>query len=92
MSTETQDLFIGYVKDVEENLADMGFVHHSTTKKGYATYIDFKQNNNLITFMLGPPDWHVDITLLTSNRKYGFKDLLEIPSIALWIATNKFEK
>lgn len=92
MSTETQESFIKSVKDVETTLIDMGFVHYSTTKKGYATYIDFKQNDKQISFMLGPSDWHVDISLLTTKRKYEFKDLLAIPSIARWTATNKFEQ
>ncbi len=92
MSTQTQESFIQSVTGSETILTDIGFLHHSTERKGYATYIDYKRDDTLISFMLGPSDWNVEISIFTNNRKYAFKDLLEIPSIAQWPASNKFEQ
>lgn len=92
MSTQTQESFILYVAGSDTILTNIGFVHYSTERKGYATYIDYKRDDTLITFMLGPPDWNVEISMFTNKRKYEFKDLLQIPSIAQWAANNKFEQ
>ncbi len=93
MSTRAQESFIKSIKDVEKILSDIGFSHFSTTKKGYATYIDYKgKDNTLVTFMFGPSDWNVEILLETNETKYAFKDLLQIPSIAHWTRENKFQQ
>ena len=75
MSTQTQS-----IKDIESELTDIGFSHLSTTKKGYATYVDYKSADNIqASFMFGPSDWHVELLLIKNGRKYELKDLLQIP-------------
>jgi hypothetical protein len=92
MSTQTQETFIQSIKDIETQLTDIGFSHLATTKKGYATYVDFKSaDKTQVSFMFGPSDWNVEILLTTNEKKYAFKDLLQIPSIALWTKDNKFQ-
>jgi len=91
MSSQAQELFISSVEDSDTLLTDLGFCHNSTIRKGYATFIAYNKNDTLITFILGPSDWHVEIILLTKNKKYEFKDLLGIPSISQWTTINKFE-
>lgn len=91
MSTQIQESFVESVKESEPALTDAGFFHHSTERKGYTTYIDYKSEDTVVSYMLGPSDWHVEISILTTKRKYEFKDLLEITSIAHWIARNRFE-
>jgi len=92
MSIQTQESFIKSVAESDTILTDLGFLHQSTEKKSYATYIKYKRDDTLICFMLGPSDWHVDISIFTNKTKYVFKDLLAISSIAQWAANNKFEQ
>ncbi len=93
MSTETQELFIKSLKDLEKVLNDIGLSHLSTTKKGYATFVDYKgKDDTLVTFIFGPSDWHVEILLETNERKYALQDLLQIPSVTQWTRENKFQK
>lgn len=93
MSKQTQELFIKSVKEAEPTLAEIGLSHYSTIRKGYATYIEFKGNEDtLATLMLGPSDWHVEVSVITNQKKYEFKDLLQIPSISEWTKNNKFEQ
>ena len=92
MSIQLQDTFIKSIKDIETDLADIGFSYLTITEKGYATYVDFKlAENTKVSFMFGPSDWNVEILLTTEQKKYAFKDLLEIPSIAQWTKENKFQ-
>jgi len=92
MSTQTQDAFIKSIKDIETELTSIGFLHLSTTKKGHATYVDYKSaDNTLVSFMFGPSDWNVEMLLTTKQKKYALKDLLEIPPIAQWTKDNKFQ-
>jgi hypothetical protein len=92
MSTQSQETFIQSIKDIETQLTDIGFSHLSTTKKGYATYIDFKSTDKTqVLFMFGPSDWHVEIVFTTNDKKYNFGDLLQIPSVAHWVSDNKFQ-
>ncbi len=90
MSTQTQESFIKSIKEVDTILTDIGLSHLSTTKKGYATFIEYKGSDTLVLFMLGPSDWNVEILLELNEKKYAFKDLLQIPSIAQWTRDNKF--
>jgi len=91
MSTQSQETFIQAIKDNETRLTDIGFSHISTTKKGYATYIDFKSTEkDKVSFIFGPSDWNVEIVFTTTDKKYEFKDLVQIPSVALWTRDNKF--
>lgn len=92
MSTQSQEAFIQSTRAFETQLTDLGFSHLSTTKKGYATYVDFSSaDKTLISFMFGPSDWNVEILLTVNEKKYALKDLLEIPSIAQWTKDNKFQ-
>lgn len=94
MSTEAQETFIQSLKNVEVELNDIGFLHTSTIKKGYATYIHYKMadNNMPILFMYGPSDWNVELSVTKNGRKYEFKDILQIPPILQWIMDNKFQR
>ncbi len=90
MSTKTQESFIKSIAESDTILTTLGFFQQSTEKKGYATYINYKRDETLICFMLGPSDWNVEISLYTNKTKYEFKDLLAISSIAQWTSNNKF--
>lgn len=93
MSTQAQDTFIHLIKDMESELTHIGFSHLSTTKKGYATYVDYKSAENIhASFMFGPSDWHVELVLRKDEKNYELKDLLQIPSIAEWIRNSKFKE
>lgn len=93
MSTQYQELFIQSVKDIETVLTDIGLSHLSTEKKGYATYIEYKgAHDTRVTFMFGPSDWDVNIVVKRSGKKYEFKDLLQIPSVAHWMKDNKYKQ
>ncbi|OYU96905.1 MAG: hypothetical protein CFE21_01055 [Bacteroidetes bacterium B1(2017)] len=92
MSIQTQISFIEAVINSGYILTDIGFMHLSTKKKGFATYISYERNSTLISIWLGPSDWNVETSILSKKRKYEFKDLLEIPSILQWTANNKFLK
>ncbi len=93
MSTQTQDTFINSLKDIESDLSDIGITHLLTTKKGYATYVDYKSADNIhVSFIFGPSDWHVELVLRKNGIKYELKDLFQIPSIAEWIRCNKFQE
>jgi hypothetical protein len=92
MSTQSQETFIQSIKEVETRLTDIGLSHLSTTKKGYATYIDFKSTDKTqVSFMFGPSDWHVEIVFTANDKKYEFKDLLQIHAVAQWTRDNKFQ-
>ena len=43
-----------------------------------------------MTFMFGPSDWDVEMIIKRNGRKYAFKDLLQIPSIAQWTEDNRY--
>ena len=73
MSKQAKESFIKFIKDVEKNLSDIGLLHFSTTKKGYATLIYYKgKNDTLVTFMFGRSDWKVEILLETNETKDAF--------------------
>jgi len=81
------------MKDIESELRDMGFSHLSTTKKGYATYVDYKSVENIqASFMFGPSEWHVEFVLIINGKKYELKDLLQIPIIAEWTRSKSQEQ
>ena len=92
MSTQTQKAFIKSINEAETILTDIGLSHISTEKKGYATFVGYKRTDTLVSFMFGPSDWNVEILLEKNGRKYAFKDLLQIPSIAQWTINNKFRQ
>jgi len=93
MSIQSQEIFIESIKGLDSELTDIGFSHLSTTKKGYATYIDYKSaDNSIITFMYGPSDWDVEILIIKNGKKYALKDILQVPSITQWIKDNKFQE
>lgn len=93
MSNMAQESFIKSIKDVKKILSDIRLLHFSTTKKGYATLIYYKgKDDTLVTFMLGPSDWNVEILLETDETKYAFKEILQISSIAYWTRGNKFQQ
>ena len=92
MSTAAQESFIESVKEASSLLTEMKFAHHSTIRKGYSTYIDYKRKGTMITFMFGPSDWDVEILIIIGARKYAFKDLLQIPSIHHWVSSNRYEQ
>lgn len=92
MSIQSQEAFIQAIKDIKSQLTDIGFSHLATTKKGYATYVDFRSaDKTQISFMFGPSDWKVEILLTTDKKKYSFKNLLEIPLVVQWTRNNKFQ-
>ena len=89
----SQELFIKAMNDMETVLTDSGLSHLSTEKKGYATYIDYRGTlDTQVTFMFGPSDWDVEIIIRRKGRKYAFKDLLQIPSVAQWTEDNKYKQ
>jgi hypothetical protein len=92
MSTQTQESFIKSINEAEPILTDIGLSHILTEKKGYATFVDYKGTDTLVSFMCGPSDWNVEILLEKNHRKYAFKDLLQIPSIAQWTIKNKLRQ
>jgi hypothetical protein len=92
MSTDAQNRFISALKDHEKELAEIGFSHLLTDKKGYATYITYKATSNIqVLFMYGPPDWHIEFTLTINGTKYEFKDLLQNSAITQWTRDNSLE-
>ena len=93
VSTQNQEVFIKSIKDLEPHLTQLGFLHLSTNKKGFATYAEYKSKDNIqALFMFGPSDWHVDLSLSRNERKYEFKDLLQIPAISQWTKDNKLKE
>lgn len=92
MSTQTQESFIESIKEAETIFNNIGLSHVSTIKKGYATFVDYKGTDTLVSFMFGPSDWNVEIFLEKNGIKYALKDLLQIPLIAQWTIRNKFQQ
>ncbi|MFM7851746.1 MAG: hypothetical protein ACKO96_07440 [Flammeovirgaceae bacterium] len=89
----SQESFIKIMNDMESARTDIGLSHLSTEKKGYATYIDYRgAHNTQVTFMFGPSDWDVEIIIKRNGRKYAFRDLLQIPSVAQWTKDNKYKQ
>lgn len=93
MSRDAQETFIQSLKNIGLELNNIGFLHTSTIKKGYATYIQYERVDNMqILFMYGPSDWNVEMSITKNGRKYEFKDILQIPPIFQWIMDNKFQR
>ena len=89
--TTSQESFIKIMNDKEKALADIGLSHLSTEKKGYATFIEYRGTyDTQVSFMFGPSDWDVEMIIKRNGRKYAFKDLLQIPSIAQWTEDNRY--
>lgn len=92
MKSDSQQLFLQAINEVEEILLLIGFKRVFLEKKGYATFIHYKRNDVLVEFMFGPSDWDVEMLIYTSKGKYAFKDLLEIPKISEWVNSNKYKQ
>jgi len=89
----SQESFIKTMNDMETVLTDIGLSHLSTEEKGYATYIEYRSTpDTQVTFMFGPSDWNVEIIIKRNGRKYAFKDLLQIPSVAQWTKDNRYRQ
>jgi hypothetical protein len=88
-NTGTDD-FINALKEVEPILASLSFIPHSLDNRGFACYAEYKNGNNIVMFMYGAPEWHIDIELYIANKKYEFKDLIENTNISEWINKNRY--
>jgi len=86
------DDFLQGIKNIEPELNQLGFKAGSVEKKGVAYFIEYGRRNVAIEFMFGPADWDVEIFIRTQERKFAFKDLLEIPTISDWVADHRYTR
>lgn len=83
--------FLAGIKEIESILYSMHFHPHSFEEKGAAYFIKYKRGQSIVEFLFGPSDWHVEMLIFTSKRKFSFGDLLQIPAIAGWVRSNEYK-
>jgi hypothetical protein len=82
--------YINALKEIEPILLSMGFNKCSYSKGEFPFYVEFKTDQCVIKFMFGPPEFQIDITIYTKDKKFEFGDLFKVPAIGLWMITNKY--
>lgn len=87
----TEDFLLG-INEIENILLQIGFHPYSFEKKGLAYFIQYKNEENIVEFFLGPSDWDIEMIIYTAKGKFAFRDLLQIPSIAIWVNGNRYRQ
>ncbi|MGZ3750091.1 MAG: hypothetical protein ACXVB0_25170 [Mucilaginibacter sp.] len=82
--------FLAGIKEVENILIRLHFYVYSFNENGAAYYIKYKKDDIIVEFLFGPSGWDVEMIILSNKGKLAFKDLLQIPSIALWVKNNRY--
>ena len=77
-------------QEIEAILLDMLFQRHSFIEIGFAYFIQYKKDDTIIEFIFGPPEFQIEMIIFISERKYAFRDLLQIPIISEWVNTNRY--
>ena len=80
----TEDFLEG-IEDVKKLLLFIRFQPLLFDKKGLAYFVKFQREKTIIEFLFGPSDWDIEMIIYIGNRKFAFKDLLEIFAIAKWV-------
>lgn len=90
----TENLISEYLegmKEIEGTLFLLGFQRSSFERRGFAIFTTYRNGGIAIDFLFGPSDWDVEMIIRTSNgKRFGFKDLLQIPSISNWVDHNRY--
>jgi len=84
------DDFLRGIEKIEELFLNVGFKKVAFFKKGFAFYVEFKNNYSLVKINFGPADYQLDFSICKSNRVFEFKDLLKVPKISEWIDENRY--
>lgn len=87
---KTDKVFIKSLKEVKFLLDKMDFTQTGFERKGYAVFTEYSKKDTKVKFMCGPSDWDVEMIIVTPERSYAFKDLLQIPVVDKWVKRNKF--
>lgn len=88
----SDELFVKSLQEAEYLLNRIGFIQSHFERQGYAVFVDFNKQTTTVTFMFGPPEWHVEMIILTPKQRYAFKDVLQMPIIAEWVNENNFSQ
>jgi len=92
MKDELTKEFLSGINEVQPILLLMNFSQYSFVQKGSSYFISFKKEGTFVDFLFGPSDWDIEMVIHTSNGKFAFKDLLQLPSIADWVDRNRYEQ
>jgi hypothetical protein len=84
--------FLAALNSSEDVFSEISFEKDRYIEKGYAQYVYYKNKNVKAEFLFGPPDWHIDMIIYVSNKKYSFADLLKIPVILDWVNNNRYKQ
>jgi hypothetical protein len=87
----TEDFLEG-IEDVKKLLLFIRFQPLLFDKKGLAYFVKFQKEKTIIEFLFGPSDWDIEMLIYIGNRKFAFKDLLEILAIAKWVMITDINK
>jgi len=70
----------------------MQFERDSFIEKGFAYFAKYKKGDCIVEFLFGPAEYQVEMIIYTSNGKFAFKDLLQIPVINEWVNSNRYKQ
>ena len=90
--SEINQKFLRALNSSEFALSEMGFEGPNYVEKGYAQFVYFNSTNVKVEFLFGPPEWHVDMLIYVSDKKYSLGDLLKIPVILEWVNNNRYKE
>ena len=90
MNEKTQVHFEQCVTVLMEPLLKMyGFSSKPPERKGFASYAEYSGESFDIELVCGPPDYEVQIFLITESKRYGLADLMQVKKIDKWVRKNK---
>jgi len=95
MSKDTQNTFIQRIKETEPLFyADFKIKHKKIAVDGLVTRISYSFGRGIVEFLLGPPEYHVEIFISTINvdgnfDRYDLAKLMSISRLRTWIINNK---
>lgn len=82
--------FLNGLNEIEFVLSSLLFTKKSIIRKGHAFFVSYYKDETIVEFLFGPSDWEIEMTIITSKRKYAFKDLLQIQEIFKWVNENRY--
>ena len=85
VSEESIARHLNEMNKAQASLEAGGFEKLSVRREGFLCISKFINGPAVVTFLFGPPEWHVEIKVETPDRNLSAKDLIVHPEIKTWI-------
>jgi hypothetical protein len=90
MNNKFSEEFLMGIEIAEKNLSKNGFNKPTIDRLKDSFFVKFLNRTGSLEFFFGASDFQIEILITKNNKKYAFKDLMNISTINEWITENRY--